>query len=277
MQDLRSAVARHIGREFGAVSVNPIIGGTLGICFRVETSLKPFFVKTHQSDDISRENLLKEFELLAALYGHLIRIEGFDVELVCGPLSCILMDWLAAPAVAMTPSDVRSIIAQSGERLKTWSSSRATQFATIADLIAEGDHALVELERLQFISSASSAAFAPYIAAFKNAVASSPTAICHGDLSNKNIMLTGNQSIIIDWEDAFAGFEGYDYLYWLTFMDNRKYLSKSIFGHTSLGEQGDRGALIMIVAIKSLISVLSQSIRSSHVPIEQRLLEFVTF
>jgi hypothetical protein len=70
-------------------------------------------------------------------------------------------------------------------------------------------------------------------------------------------MLSRGRNIIIDWEDSFAGFAGYDYLCWLTFMDNRKYRSRSILGYTDLDEKSERGVLLTIVAIKSLISVRS--------------------
>jgi hypothetical protein len=60
-------------------------------------------------------------------------------------------------------------------------------------------------------------------------------------------------------------------------MGNRKYLSRSIFGYTALDEKSERGVLLMIVAIKSLISVKSKAIHSLSFPVEERLLELLAF
>ena len=277
MQDLHAAVKYHLSREFGSSSVRSISGGTLGVCLQADTGSRQFFIKTHQADQASQDNLVKEFELLFALYGHIIRIERFDVQLSSGLRICILMDWLDVSTTTYAPSDVRSIISGCNDTLKNWSIARASQFATFDDLIRDGDRALVELERLKYISSVSASMIRPYFDKLKDAVAELPPVICHGDLSNKNIMLNGNTSIVIDWEDAFVGFKGYDFLYWLTFMDNRKHLSRSIFGYSALDETNERGVLILIVAIKSLISVRTHSVLPSHMPIEQRLLELLAF
>jgi hypothetical protein len=277
LHELQSAVARHVEDGFGPVVLNPILGGTLGICFRADTVTKPFFIKTHRPDENSKENLLKEFDILKALYGHLIHLDRFDVNVPSDQRTCILMDWLDITTDPITPWDLRATIGECYETLSRTLCDRAAQFSTIAQLIDEGEHALFELERLQLVSAVTCARIQPYLVSLKNAVSDLRPVICHGDLSTKNIMLSRGKNIIIDWEDSFVGFAGYDYLYWLTFMSNRKYLSRAILGYTALDEKSERGVLLTIVAIKSLISVRSKTIRSSHVPIEQRLLELLTF
>jgi hypothetical protein len=277
LHQLQSAVCRHLEDGFGPVTLNPMIGGTLGVCLRADTRSKRFFIKTHRPDKNSKENLLKEFDILKALYGHLIYLDQFDVDIPSGQRTCILMDWLDITTDPITPPDLRTIIGECYEALGNTFCERAAQFSTIADLIDDGQHALLELCRRQFISADTSLRIQPYLFSLKSAVSVLEPVICHGDLSNKNIMLGRGKSIIIDWEDSFIGFAGYDYLYWLTFMDNRKYLSRSTLGYTGLDGKSERGVLLTIVAIKSLISVRSQKMQSFHLPIEQRLLELLRY
>lgn len=277
LHELQSAVRRYFETGFGSASLRPIVGGTLGVCFRADTADRTFFVKTHRPDENSRENLLKEFEILQALYGHIFNIDKFDVVVASEPRTCMLLDWFDIRLDPVAPSDLRATIGECYETLGRISRSRAAAFSTMAELINDGDHALVELQRLQLVSAKTFTRIQRYIVALKHAVGELPPVICHGDLSSKNIMLSGNKNIVIDWEDAFVGFEGYDYLYWLTFMENRKHLVRSSLGHTALNEESERGVLLTIVAIKSLISVRSQTISSSHVPIEQRLVELMAF
>lgn len=277
LHELQSAVTRHLETSFGSASLSPIVGGTLGICFRADTADKTYFVKTHRPDEDSQENLLKEFEILQTLYGQFVHIDRFDVVVASEPRTCMLLDWFDIKLDPVTPSDLRAIIGECYEALGRMPSRRATAFSTMADLIEDGDQALLELGRLELLSAETSARIQPYLVALKNAAGGLAPVICHGDLSNKNIMQCRGRNIIIDWEDAFVGFKGYDYLYWLTFMDNRKYLSPSALGHTALDVTSERGVLLAIVAIKSLISVRSQTMRPSHVPVEQRLIELLTF
>jgi hypothetical protein len=275
--ELQSAIARHVERDFGRVTMHPVVGSTLGICFRADTVNKPFFIKTHRPDENSRENLSKEFDILKVLYGHLLRLDRFDLDIASGRRTCIVMDWLDINTEPIAPSNLRATIGECCEALENTPWDRAARFSTMTQLIDDGEHALVELERLQLVSADASSRIQPYFASLKHAISDLRPVICHGDLGNKNIMSSRGKNIIIDWEDAFVGFAGYDYLYWLTFMENRKYLSRSILGYTALDEKSERSVLLTVVTIKSLISVRSKTIQPSWLPIEQRLLELLTF
>jgi hypothetical protein len=277
VDELQSAVARYLEGSIGPTKLTPVVGSTLGICFRADTLTKPFFVKTHRPDESSRENLLKEFDILEALYRDRIFLHRFDVELASDQHTCILMEWLDTAQAPPTPAHLRAIIGECYETLEHIHNDRATQFSTIGQLVAEGDRAIFELEELQLVSPDTALKIRPCLNSLKNAISHLRPIVCHGDLSNKNLLASRGQNIIIDWEDSFLGFAGYDYLYWLTFMDNRKYLSPSVLGYTALGEASERGVMLMIVAIKSLISVRSKAVQFSRVPIERRLVELLTF
>jgi hypothetical protein len=86
-------------------------------------------------------------------------------------------------------------------------------------------------------------------------------------------MLNGVMPIAIDWEDAFAGVAGYDYLYWLTFMENRPFLREAAFGRTGLAVEVERAILALVVLLKSYLAVLSGAHLSHKVAAEARIAE----
>jgi hypothetical protein len=49
---------------------------------------------------------------------------------------------------------------------------------------------------------------------------------CHGDFGPLNIYFDDNDFMALDWEDSFFGVQDYDFLYWLTFLNNMKLISK---------------------------------------------------
>jgi Predicted choline kinase involved in LPS biosynthesis len=76
-----------------------------------------------------------------------------------------------------------------------------------------------------------------------------PRGLCHGDLSNKNILSKHSQAVIIDWEDAFMAPWTYDMAFWASFFDNKKHLEVC---DTWLepGEQKSFWLLYLIAVIK---------------------------
>jgi 5-methylthioribose kinase len=102
-----------------------------------------------------------------------------------------------------------------------------------------------------------------------------PAALCHGDFGPKNIMLAGNEPRIIDWEDAFDGIAGYDYLYWLTFMENRPFLRTAAFGQTGLSPEIERAILALVVLLKSYLAVCSGAYLSHAVSPQARIVEIL--
>lgn len=101
-----------------------------------------------------------------------------------------------------------------------------------------------------------------------------PSCVCHGDLSDKNIMRNQRGDlVVIDWEDAFWGCPGYDYLYWLTFFNHRKYYSRQAFAVKDLSSRQSRAIVTMILILKSAISFYNGDYRSHRMSMEDRLLE----
>ncbi|MGD5712523.1 phosphotransferase, partial [Xanthomonas citri pv. citri] len=102
-----------------------------------------------------------------------------------------------------------------------------------------------------------------------------PAALCHGDFGPNNIMLAGTEPLIIDWEDAFGGVDGYDYLYWLTFMENRAFLHTAAFGRAGLSPDIERAILALVVLLKSYLAVCSGAYLKHAVSPQARIAEIL--
>ncbi len=275
LHQLQSMVRAHLQDMVGPVSLQLLNQGTLGVCLRADSESGPYFVKTHRTDEKSRENFHKEADLAIALYGHRIRVEKFDLLLPSGTQTFLLLEWLNSPPQALEPSLVQTITSQYQTKLRDYPIERIARFGTIFDIMSESRRAFNELAQLHLISANTAAIFQSYLSSADQSLKRVPPIICHGDLSNKNIMYSGSEPIIIDWEDAFLGFQGYDFLYWLTFMENRKHLLRSTLVQSALDGDSARGVLAAIVAIKSIISVRLDAHRNNQISIENRLLELV--
>ena len=100
--------------------------------------------------------------------------------------------------------------------------------------------------------------------------------ICHGDLSPKNIMENDKGNIIaIDWEDAFWCFEGYDYLYWLTFYGNRKYYSNAILGHTVWTKKQEVAIMTLVIVLKCELSFRMKNYHTNKLTFDERISEIL--
>jgi hypothetical protein len=84
---------------------------------------------------------------------------------------------------------------------------------------------------------------------FRNAI---PT-IVHGDVSQANIFQFSGELVLIDWEDSFWGFRGYDQLYWMTFLQNAKELTSLNLAKLDLDFEVCQAILNIIILLKEYL------------------------
>ena len=262
------------GQEYSLEATNQ---GTLGLTFLCDgKDGGSYFVKTHlPGSTLHRTTLLHEFRLLSLAHGadlSFLRCITGEVD-GCEQLY-VLMDALQ-PVSDVTPGQCRALIS-------AWPPDLAASLtipsyglealldAALVELQVQRDAGLLSaqllqfsLQRLQLLTDR-----LPYL----------PRCVCHGDLSDRNIMRTHSGAMVaIDWEDAFWGIPDYDYLYWLTFFNHRKYYSPEIFQTELLDPPLRQAVLILILTIKNAISYYNGTFQTNSLSMEGRILEILHY
>lgn len=271
-QTARENFIKYWGNE--DVCLEDIGGGTLGITFLCN-GLKefPIFLKTHLSNTIYKTALRKEFQIMKSVYGEEMFLEYLSIPAENSTESIfLLMDYLK-PGCNMSKEDITEIIGQ-------YSNHDTLQFNgkgmyDIQELLIEAKKSLCDLDEKGFYSANIVKIAQILLNELESYLVSSTRIICHGDLADKNIMLTSdNKKILLDWEDAFWGVDGYDYLYWLTFFSHRKFYNDSeIFELPGLLPEIAAGILTLIVLIKNAISYYSGKYMNNTLSMNDRLKE----
>jgi hypothetical protein len=81
--------------------------------------------------------------------------------------------------------------------------------------------------------------------------------------------------IALDWEDVFWGINGYDYLYWLTFYNNRVFLKRSALGHNNLPINLEISIMVAIIILKCFLSYINGSYTKNNLTFNQRISEVI--
>jgi Ser/Thr protein kinase RdoA (MazF antagonist) len=265
---LRDAIAQH----YGTASVTPAQGGTLGVCFHVEVAGTRRFLKTHLPGHQMRANLAKEAEILRKIYGDAVVLESVEVPLEgAAARLCLLMTELSHLTIPMGPTQTAAMVTHYAERLQGYRPANLQQNWDLEHYIAHGREAITTLRDRHLLARQTAESLETLLTSLEDALDALPRALCHGDLGPKNIMSSGSRFIVIDWEDAFWGVAGYDYLYWLTFMDNQPHLRHAAFGRTGIDPAIERAILALIVLLKSVLSVRSGAYLRNKLPIEERI------
>ncbi|MBR0791452.1 aminoglycoside phosphotransferase family protein [Bradyrhizobium manausense] len=254
-------------------TVTPALGGTLGICFDAEIAGEKRFLKTHLPDAEARGSLTREADILAQLYGTTIVLDRFEVPLADGTSRlCLLMPALTPLTSPIKPANALAMAHECNERLGDW---RPGDLPTFDRYLVSAARALKILSERDLLEQASAAELRRLITLLEDSLPKLPQALCHGDFGPKNIMLEGAVPRVIDWEDAFLGIAGYDYLYWLTFMENRPFLQTAAFGQTGLLSDIERAILALVVLLKSYLAVCSGAYLKHAVSPQARIAEIL--
>jgi hypothetical protein len=276
--DLRSgievfSVLAKIGMS--EATVKRVDTGTLSAAFIAEEGGRRRFLKTHL-DSHGQETLLKEWAILTVLYPEELSAQCVETCSVVDKRIWLVMNALDPPRVDYTFDEVSSFTVELTGGLHGFKEvSLIPKEDSILTLVAEAWAALDNLSSHKLISSEIQRSVRLHMARVDVEIGSYAPCVCHGDLGPKNLMSDGRRAFAIDWEDAFLGVEGYDFLFWLTFFCNRKYYSPVIFGKTPLGKPLEHALLVMILLLKSELSFRDGSYRANSLNFNQRIQEII--
>lgn len=267
------ALLRHLQSSGRDAVVTPALGGTLGICFDAEIAGEKRFLKTHLADAAAHASLAREVDILAQLYGGAIVLDRFELALADGTKRlCLLMPALAPLSGPMQPADAAALVRGCSEQLRDWQPDNLPAFE---HYLASAAGALKTLSDRGLLEPASATEVRRLMSVLEERYPKLPAALCHGDFGPKNVMLEGAEPRVIDWEDAFRGIAGYDYLYWLTFMENRPFLQTAAFGRTGLSPEIERAILALVVLLKSYLAMCSGAYLKHAVSPQARIAEII--
>ena len=77
--------------------------------------------------------------------------------------------------------------------------------------------------------------------------------LCHGDVSDNNLYFSGDCALLLDWEDCFWGFSGFDEIYYLTFLSNRFMINKSSMKESGLEVDVAKATYNLVVTLKEFL------------------------
>lgn len=257
-------------------AVHRVDTGTLSATFIAEGEKgQRKFLKTHLVDQ-GRNTLRKESAILAALYQPALDVQYIEMGGPSKTQIWLVMNALAYPQEDYTLDEVWELLSYCTKILRgSEANVLITEKDSIITLVAEGWAAFVNLSQRGLLSTDVQKAVHGHLARVESEIEGFAPHLCHGDLGPKNLMFDGRQPFVIDWEDAFWGVEGYDFLYWLTFFNNRKYYSPNLFGQTALGKPMEAGLLVMILLLKCELSFRNNTYKKNTLDFNQRIQEIL--
>lgn len=259
------------------ISILPFEGGTLGRLFSVSEAKKKKILKSYSPTEEGKSNFSKEISLLIYLYKDILDIEVFDSLLNHSPCDFFIVTHLNYPSLSIIPSVILKLTEECDKKLRNFLDGYLIQEKyNFKYLLQEAIKSSNKLLHLGLIDSAFEKKIKKYFFILEELANYARPVICHGDLSPMNIMTNDKENlIVIDWEDAFWGIEGYDYLYWLTFYSNRKYYSTDVLGKTIWSKEQEIAILILVIILKCELSFRWGNHHKNKLSFNDRILEIL--
>ncbi len=257
------------------------VKGTLGVVFSIEIEGKSFFAKTHKPSVFHRNNLDKEYFLLKNIYDRELYLEKISIILLGEVYHVLIMDRLQVNNSTDSINDkiayIESTLCEIN-KLNTVQKITSHSFFTpefrFSFLYGKAISSLEYLHQHSLIKSSLCNKIHRVFDYYKTH-SNWEQVLCHGDLSNPNIMVKDGLLFILDWEDAFPGSLKYDLSYWLTFMDQRKYYQHEIVKDLIKNDDEIFFYMIMVLVLKGYLSILDGSIFQHKITIHERIEEIL--
>lgn len=273
MSKIISAFRRYYEEKENTVEIfaDNIAKGTLGVFFLCTIAGHEYFVKTHLDDENCRKSLIKESRLLKSIYQDEMVVDFFDIEIEGKAQTYLIMDRLDKVEGQISIQELKVVLQNCYRKLKKVDLESIEY--KIEQLVEEAEVGLKELSKNNFFSSDIIWNLQLCIQYIKQISKERACLVCHGDLSNVNIMKHNDNYIILDWEDAFVGFEPYDIAYWMTFFQQRKNYNSTFFIENGLNTEDNKWLMIFVMLLKCWLSYKNKAYLNDSLTFQQRIEE----
>ena len=272
LERLRSALIKALQADYINVNVESCRpGGTLGLFFYANLDGDRKFIKTHLPGVSQRDNLVKEIAILQILYGDILFIKKLELLVEEVEHVFLMMDTLELVPEKPNIEIIREIINEYNSKLNYVEKGDIKSLFSYLQVCDEAIHATEFLASERLISM--EIAHQTLWNIQRLAETTSPFLLCHGDLSNNNIMQKNGINIVVDWEDALWGIRNYDLYYWLTFFDQRQYYSLIELKKYQIDIDECISSMTTIIITKSYLSYINGSSYNHSISIDRRMAE----
>lgn len=263
-------LAKYFDLNENDLDLRILSGGTLGVTYKLTLPNNvEYFLKTY---DKNKNTLDKEVLLLKNANKNCSDLN--PKKFILQNKEVGLMMKFLKPCKSIAPNQILSIINSYQNGFKK---IVGENLYTIEDLITNALKEIQNMSDANFLEKDFASMCYENLKKFQKHVKKFPKIICHGDLSIRNIMKNESEYVVVDWEDAFYGIQGYDYLYWLTFFINRPLYSLEIFRKSCLDDETIKSVLILILILKESLSFYSGVYKTNSLTAEERIKEILQF
>lgn len=273
LEPFAGVMAEHLKAKYSRVEwAKSAPGGTLGIFYDIWLDGKRQFIKTHRPGEGYQENIRKEAQILQALYGDELEIACETIRIRKQEQTFLRMDYLQYPRQSLAPAAVWDCTMDYQKRL-------SGQGHLVNYCFGEVIRAGWESRRLLYgeglISQTVYGRLANSISRLEEQAPLRPRVICHGDLSDVNIMCreSDGKIFVVDWEDSLEAFPEYDFLYWATFFSRRPLYRKGFLEYFGIGASFGTDVMALIILVKCGLSYRSGSYIHNRLSFDGRLAE----
>ena len=256
------------------VVVERIDQGTLSASFTVHAGMDSAFLKTHLTSE-GRLTLERESQFLGLIYAEALSNRVHSLYEPDINQMWLMMPFFERNQTQLRPDEVVCLL-KSLELLKVQKLNNSIINAhhdNIYTLVEIGKLAHDNLSRFNMLDRNSQRQTKDALNFLDLYLPDLQPTLCHGDLSPFNIMRHNSELIIIDWEDVFLGVADYDYLFWLSFFENRRLYQHDPLRFISIDRRIAKALLILIVLLKCEIAWRSGSWSRHTLSFNERILE----
>ncbi len=245
--DLSVQTCRKVLEQYGFCNIERSRHESTINLFEATIGGRNFFVKLAPSAMLSEENLNLQGKILNYLYPQLGSFMHREVG----------VRFLAIPELekhsGLTFLEINQILSETSEALRSANFSLLVT-NNIEQLLRFAEIANLHLREQDLINDEINEALDDQIMKLKSFLLEAEPWLNHGDLSNANIMSSQGRFILNDWEDVMVGFNGYDQIYWLTFLGNAHEITLENLNRIPVPLEITHATFFIIVLLKEYLS-----------------------